>query len=188
MLAEMKDPRLERKMAAAGSQWREEDLQEILDLLDKDHTKPQPKPQPKPRDELELEELKALLDMDYTKPQPKPQPKPRDELELDDLKALLDMDYTKGEPEKAPHFPPLFGGGPLFTEPEEQPEEVLPQKEATREVAVPTLGEQADFSETAAEPSDPRKDRMKGLVLTLVGVLELAGIAAVALWWRQWIG
>lgn len=184
MLAEMRDPRLERKLAAAGSQWREEDLQEILDLLDKDYTKPQPKPQPKPRDELELEELKALLDMDYTKPQPKD--------ELEELKELLDKDYTKAEPEKAPHFPPLFGGGPLFTEPEEQPEEVPPQKKASREiipeVAVPTLGEQADFSETAPEPSDPRKDRVKGLVLALVGLLELVGIAAVALWWRQWIG
>ena len=174
MLAAMKDPRLERELARAGSQWKDEDLDEILALLDKDYTKPQPKPQP--------------VD------------------ELDELKALLDKDYTKAEPEKAPHFPPLFGGEPLPEEPEQEPvpvirapeaapaaepaEEPVPtdaEEETFEETAVPTLGEQADFTQAPAKPEDPRKERIRLAVLTAVAALELVGIVAIALWWRQWV-
>ena len=169
MLAAMKDPRLERELARAGSQWKDEDLDEILALLDKDYTKPQPKPQP--------------VD------------------ELDELKALLDKDYTKAEPEKAPHFPPLFGGEPLPEEPEQEPVPVIrapeaapaaePEPEAEEETfeetAVPTLGEQADFTQAPAKPEDPRKERIRLAVLTAVAALELVGIVAIALWWRQWV-
>ena len=166
MLAAMKDPRLERELARAGSQWKDEDLDEILALLDKDYTKPQPKPQP--------------VD------------------ELDELKALLDKDYTKAEPEKAPHFPPLFGGEPLPEEPVQEPVPVLrapeaapaaePEpEEAPEETAIPTLGEQADFSEKPAAPADPRKERIRLAVLTAIAALELVGIVAIALWWRQWV-
>ena len=169
MLAAMKDPRLDRELARAGSQWKDEDLDEILALLDKDYTKPQPKPQP--------------VD------------------ELDELKALLDKDYTKAEPEKAPHFPPLFGGEPLPEEPEQEPVPVIrapeaapaaePEPEAEEETfeetAVPTLGEQADFTQAPAKPEDPRKERIRLAVLTAVAALELVGIVAIALWWRQWV-
>jgi hypothetical protein len=163
----MKDPRLERELARAGSQWKDEDLDEILALLDKDYTKPQPKPQP--------------VD------------------ELDELKALLDKDYTKAEPEKAPHFPPLFGGEPLPEEPEQEPvaapvaapvAEPVPtdaEEETFEETAVPTLGEQADFTQAPAKPEDPRKERIRLAVLTAVAALELVGIVAIALWWRQWV-
>ena len=174
MLAATKDPRLDRELARAGSQWKDEDLDEILALLDKDYTKPQPKPQP--------------VD------------------ELDELKALLDKDYTKAEPEKAPHFPPLFGG-PEAVEPEEAPvpepvaapvaapvaepaEEPVPtdaEEETVEETAVPTLGEQADFTQAPAKPEDPRKERIRLAVLTAVAALELVGIVAIALWWRQWV-
>ena len=174
MLAATKDPRLDRELARAGSQWKDEDLDEILALLDKDYTKPQPKPQP--------------VD------------------ELDELKALLDKDYTKAEPEKAPHFPPLFGG-PEPVEPEEAPvpepvaapvaapvaepaEEPVPtdaEEETVEETAVPTLGEQADFTQAPAKPEDPRKERIRLAVLTAVAALELVGIVAIALWWRQWV-
>lgn len=166
MLAATKDPRLDRELARAGSQWKDEDLDEILALLDKDYTKPQPKPQP--------------VD------------------ELDELKALLDKDYTKAEPEKAPHFPPLFGGEPLPEEPVQEPVPVLraPEaapaaeaepEEAPEETAVPTLGEQADFSEKPLAPADPRKERIRLAVLTVIAALELAGIVVIALWWRQWV-
>lgn len=169
MLAATKDPRLDRELARAGSQWKDEDLDEILALLDKDYTKPQPKPQP--------------VD------------------ELDELKALLDKDYTKAEPEKAPHFPPLFGGEPLPEEPEQEPVPVIrapeaapaaePEPEAEEETfeetAVPTLGEQADFTQAPAKPEDPRKERIRLAVLTAVAALELVGIVAIALWWRQWV-
>ena len=169
MLAATKDPRLDRELARAGSQWKDEDLDEILALLDKDYTKPQPKPQP--------------VD------------------ELDELKALLDKDYTKAEPEKAPHFPPLFGGEPLAEEPEQEPVPVIrapeaapaaePEPEAEEETfeetAVPTLGEQADFTQAPAKPEDPRKERIRLAVLTAVAALELVGIVAIALWWRQWV-
>ena len=174
MLAATKDPRLDRELARAGSQWKDEDLDEILALLDKDYTKPQPKPQP--------------VD------------------ELDELKALLDKDYTKAEPEKAPHFPPLFGG-PEAVEPEEAPvpepvaapvaapvaepaEEPVAtdaEEETFEETAVPTLGEQADFTQAPAKPEDPRKERIRLAVLTAVAALELVGIVAIALWWRQWV-
>ena len=70
MLAATKDPRLDRELARAGSQWKDEDLDEILALLDKDYTKPQPKPQPVD----ELDELKALLDKDYTRAEPEKAP------------------------------------------------------------------------------------------------------------------
>ena len=178
MLAATKDPRLDRELARAGSQWKDEDLDEILALLDKDYTKPQPKPQP--------------VD------------------ELDELKALLDKDYTRAEPEKAPHFPPLFGG-PETEEPEEAPmpapvpapveapvaapaaeptEEPVPaeaEEETFEETSVPTLGEQADFTQAPAKPEDPRKERIRLAVLTAVAALELVGIVAIALWWRQWV-
>ena len=174
MLAATKDPRLDRELARAGSQWKDEDLDEILALLDKDYTKPQPKPQP--------------VD------------------ELDELKALLDKDYTRAEPEKPPHFPPLFGG-PEPVEPEEAPvpepvaapvaapvaepaEEPVPtdaEEETVEETAVPTLGEQADFTQAPAKPEDPRKERIRLAVLTAVAALELVGIVAIALWWRQWV-
>ena len=169
MLAATKDPRLDRELARAGSQWKDEDLDEILALLDKDYTKPQPKPQP--------------VD------------------ELDELKALLDKDYTKAEPEKAPHFPPLFGGEPLTEEPVQEPVPVIrapeaapaaePEPEAEEETfeetTVPTLGEQADFTQAPAKPEDPRKERIRLAVLTAVAALELVGIVAIALWWRQWV-
>ena len=172
MLAATKDPRLDRELARAGSQWKDEDLDEILALLDKDYTKPQPKPDD----------------------------------ELDELKALLDKDYTKAEPKKAPHFPPLFGG-PEPVEPEEAPvpepvaapvaapvaeptEEPVPteaEEETFEETSVPTLGEQADFTQAPAKPEDPRKERIRLAVLTAIAALELVGIVAIALWWRQWV-
>ena len=167
MLAATKDPRLDRELARAGSQWKDEDLDEILALLDKAYTHPQPPPQP--------------VD------------------ELDELKALLDKDYTKAEPEKAPHFPPLFGGEPLPEEPEQEPVPVIRAPEAApaaepeaeeetfEETAVPTLGEQADFTQAPAKPEDPRKERIRLAVLTAVAALELVGIVAIALWWRQWV-
>ena len=150
MLAATKDPRLDRELARAGSQWKDEDLDEIL--------------------------------------------------------ALLDKDYTKAEPEKAPHFPPLFGG-PEPVEPEEAPvpepvaapvaapvaepaEEPVPtdaEEETFEETAVPTLGEQADFTQAPAKPEDPRKERIRLAVLTAIAALELVGIVAIALWWRQWV-
>ena len=157
MLATTKDPKLEQKLASAGSQWKDEDLDEILALLDKDYTKPQPKPQP--------------VD------------------ELDELKALLDKDYTKAEPEKAPHFPPLFGGGPIFREDGEEEEPASGEKaeEAVEETVITTLGEQADFTQAPAKPEDPRKERIRLAVLTAIAALELVGIVAIALWWRQWV-
>ena len=126
--------------------------------------------------------------------------------ELDELKALLDKDYTKAEPEKAPHFPPLFGGEPLPEEPEQEPVPVIRAPEAApvaepaeapvptdaeeetfEETSVPTLGEQADFSEKPAALADPRKERIRLAVLTAIAALELVGIVAIALWWRQWV-
>ena len=163
ILATMKDPGLDRKLARAGAQWKDEDLDEILALLDKDHTKPQPEP----RDELE------------------------------ELKELLDKDYTRAEPEKAPHFPPLFGGEPIPEEPDravelpvrEEPAEEAPaaEEQAAEETLIPTLGEQADFTEEPAPPEDPRKERIRLKALTAVAALELAAIVAIVLWWRQWI-
>ena len=160
MLADHKSSRLERELAKAGSQWQEDDLQEIMALLEKDYTKPQEPP----RDELE------------------------------ELKELLDKDYTKEEPPKPAHFPPLFGGGPLFREPEEEPEptqepEAAPEQpveEPAEEIAeAVALGEQADFSEEP--PEQPKKGWTSLLPLSIVAAVELAAIVAILIWWRQWI-
>ena len=167
MLATRRDPRLERELARAGSQWKDEDLDEIMALLDKDYTKPQSQPKD----------------------------------ELDELKELLDKDYTKAEPEKAPHFPPLFGGGPIFGEPDreepaeeapaepapEQPPEEAPAREesgpeeAPQETAIPTLGEQADFTDAPAEPAGRK------LPLTIIAAAELVALAGIAVWFLLWI-
>ena len=169
MLADHKSSRLERELAKAGSQWQEEDLQEIMALLEKDYTKPQEPP----RDELE------------------------------ELKELLDKDYTKEEPPKPAHFPPLFGGGPLFREPEEEPKPTQepveepgeqpveepgerPVEEPAEEIAEAVApGEQADFSEEP--PEQPKKGWTSLLPLSIVAAVELAAIVAILIWWRQWI-
>ena len=152
MLAMWNDPKSEREPVSAGSRWKDDDLDEIMALLDKNYTKPQPK-----------EEID----------------------ELAELKALLDKDYTKAEPEKAPHFPPLFGGGPILQEPaeEEVPAPVeKPVEGVCLETVVTTLGEQADFSDAPAKPVERK------FPLVAIAVAELIALAAVTVWFLLWIG
>ena len=146
MLATTKDPKLEQKLASAGSQWKDDDLDEIM----------------------------ALLERDYTKPQPKD--------DMDELKELLEKDYTKAEPERAPHFPPLFGGGPIFREAGEEEEPASGEKaeEAVEETVITTLGEQADFSDGPAEPVK------RQFPLTAIAVAELVALVGVVIWFLQW--
>ena len=146
MLATTKDPKLEQKLASAGSQWKDDDLDEIMALLEKDYTKPQPKD------------------------------------DMDELKELLEKDYTKAEPERAPHFPPLFGGGPIFREDgeEEEPASGERAEEAVEETVITTLGEQADFSDGPAEPVK------RQFPLTAIAVAELVALVGVVIWFLQW--
>ena len=146
MLATTKNPKLEQKLASAGSQWKDDDLDEIMALLEKDYTKAQPKD------------------------------------DMDELKELLEKDYTKAEPEKAPHFPPLFGGGPIFREAGEEEEPASGEKaeEAVEETVITTLGEQADFSDAPAKPVERK------FPLVAIAVAELVALVGVVIWFLQW--
>ena len=62
----MKGSRLEQELEKAGSEWRDEDLAEILALLEEDHTKPREQEQMQPLEEQlqEPQETMPLLVME----------------------------------------------------------------------------------------------------------------------------
>lgn len=106
--------------------------------------------------------------------------------DLDVIMSLLEKDYTKDETEKAPHFPPLYGSGPLFQEAEqEEPkrplrEETVSTEEISWDKVVPVMRKQEEPEETA-----PKKKGKGGLVAILV--LEIIVLLGLIGWWIQWL-
>ena len=92
--------------------------------------------------------------------------------DLADILALLDKDYTKPQ-EPAPREPE-----PAPRKKERKPAASGHESRETRELSRELL--------EAEEPAPAKKRR--GLIpLAIVALLELAGIAAVVVWWLQWL-
>ena len=92
--------------------------------------------------------------------------------DLADILALLDKDYTKPQ-EPAPWEPE-----PAPRKKERKPTASGHESRETRELSRELL--------EAEEPAPAKKRR--GLIpLAIVALLELAGIAAVVVWWLQWL-
>jgi len=185
-MQEMTNRRNPRQLSRAASQWREEDLDEIMALLEKDYTKPQPKPvaiaEPaapvvsRVKDD-ELDEIRALLEKDYTKPQSKPakpqtvavlEPivpaanQPKDD-ELDEIRALLEKDYTE---------PGAHDRKPTAEMPEEKGVWKIPALEVTPKQKQRSKPEKAKPVE---------KKEKKPLDKLTLGLTALAGVESAAL-------
>ena len=95
----MKGSRLEQELEKAGSEWRDEDLAEILALLEEDHTKPREQGQMQPLEEQPLEE----------QPQEPQLQEPQETMPL-----LVMEEYVPTEPHRAgTGEQPDFGDAPV---------------------------------------------------------------------------
>ena len=90
-------------------------------------------------------------------------PEPEDDLA--DIYALLDKDYTKPQPE------------PAAKEQEKAPAATGHESLETRELS-------RELLEQTPAPGKARRGR---ILLAIVALLELVGIAAVIVWWLQWL-
>ena len=90
-------------------------------------------------------------------------PEPEDDLA--DIYALLDKDYTKPQPE------------PAAKEQEKAPAATGHESLETRELS-------RELLEQTPAPGKARRGRIP---LAIVALLELVGIAAVVVWWLQWL-
>lgn len=90
-------------------------------------------------------------------------PEPEDDLA--DIYALLDKDYTKPQPE------------PAAEEQEKAPAATGHESPETRELS-------RELLEQTPAPGKARRGR---ILLAIVALLELVGIAAVIVWWLQWL-
>ena len=90
-------------------------------------------------------------------------PEPEDDLA--DIYALLDKDYTKPQPE------------PAAEEQEKAPAATGHESLETRELS-------RELLEQTPAPGKARRGR---ILLAIVALLELVGIAAVIIWWLQWL-
>lgn len=90
-------------------------------------------------------------------------PEPEDDLA--DIYALLDKDYTKPQPE------------PAAEEQEKAPAATGHESLETRELS-------RELLEQTPAPGKARRGRIP---LAIVALLELVGIAAVVVWWLQWL-
>ena len=97
--------------------------------------------------------------------------------DLSEIYALLDKDYTKPQPrnrELPDPQPPV---------PQQTPR--IPEKKATGHESANTRELSREL--LAGEPAAGKK-RSSLIPLAIVAVLELAAIAAVIVWWLQWLG
>ena len=90
-------------------------------------------------------------------------PEPEDDLA--DIYALLDKDYTKPQSE------------PAAKEQEKAPAATGHESLETRELS-------RELLEQTPAPGKARRGRIP---LAIVALLELVGIAAVVVWWLQWL-
>ena len=97
--------------------------------------------------------------------------------DLAEIYALLDKDYTKPRNQELP--------APQPPVPQQSPR--IPEEKATGHESANTreLSKELLAGEPAAAAG---KKRGSPLLLVLVAVLELAAIAAVIVWWLQWLG
>ena len=96
-------------------------------------------------------------------------PEPEDDLA--DIYALLDKDYTNPAEEPREQEPPA----PPMPEMKAAGHESRETRELSRELL------------RDEEPA-PAKKRSSVIPLAILAVLELAAIAAVVVWWLQWLG
>ena len=90
--------------------------------------------------------------------------------DLAELKALLDKDYTKPQPPRDPA--PWESGESIRATGHENRELRSRSQELLRE----------------EDPQEPIGSRRKLIPLVLLAVVELILLAAVAVWWIQWLG
>ena len=92
--------------------------------------------------------------------------------DLAELKALLDKDYTKPrEPDPLPAAP---------RKPEKKVAATGHENRETRALSQELLHEE--------NRQTPARKRRGLIPLAILAALELAGIAAVIVWWLQWLG
>ena len=92
--------------------------------------------------------------------------------DLADILALLDKDYTKPrEPDPLPAAP---------RKPEKKAAATGHENRETRALSRELLHEE--------NQSTPARKRRGLIPLAILAALELAGIAAVIVWWLQWLG
>ena len=99
--------------------------------------------------------------------------------DLSEIYALLDKDYTKPQPRNRELPDPQ---PPVPQQPPRIPGEKATGHESanTRELSRELL---------AGEPTAAAGKKRSSLIpLAIVAVLELAAIAAVIIWWLQWLG
>lgn len=175
MASEQSMRRLDEILSKAGEQWREEDLDDIMALLDKDYTKPQQEPAPA------VQEPAPVLDPEKFM-QEQSEPVSRRSMALPDLNSLIFQ-----EEESA--FSPLPGQLRLYREEEEENTRPAYDFFAPREEFVPRephragTGEQPDFSEA---PEKAKKEWL-AIPLGIIALVEIAAIVGIVLWWQQWI-
>ena len=97
--------------------------------------------------------------------------------DLAEIYALLDKDYTKPRNQELP--------APQPPVPQQSPR--IPEEKATGHESANTreLSKELLAGEPAAAAG---KKWGSPLLLVIVAVLELAAIAAVIVWWLQWLG
>ena len=97
--------------------------------------------------------------------------------DLAEIYALLDKDYTQPQNRELP--------APQPPVPQQSPR--IPEEKATGHESANTreLSKELLAGEPAAAAG---KKRGSPILLVIVAVLELAAIAAVIVWWLQWLG
>lgn len=177
--------KLDEALSLAGSQWRDEDLDEIMALLGEEPRAPQlPRElveEEEPRQTQELPEEEELFDRSSWQEPSREERTGRQPMELPDLRNLISVEDEHQTPAGAAAIPELKLG-----EPEEQKENCLP--ELTEEFVPPEphsvgAGEQPDFSDTPVKKQKP----WVLAVLGLVAAAEIAALIFILMWWQQWI-
>ena len=170
--------KLDEILSRAGEQWRDEDLDDIMALLDKDYTKPQQKKTPVVQ---EPDEFGLFLDPEKFSEEPA-ETVSRRSMELPDLSSLIPQ-------EDEAVACPLPEQLRLDQEAEETSVRPAYDLFAPREEFVPQearwagIGEQPDFDET---PEKPKKEWLT-IPLGILAAVEIAAIVGIIIWWQQWI-
>jgi len=182
----------DKEKTRAGSQrsFTDDDLADIMALLEKDYTKPQPqrvKPQPEP----------------VRKPEPRQQKAPQDD-DLADVLALLEKDYTKPQSTPAPAaakaaaqvqwdiVPEMTAADSLPQSGSWEPDKFLPGEPKEKKPLF-SWGKKEQPEQKAApapkkeEDSTPPKKEWAVIPLAILTVAEAAALIFVITWWIQWL-
>jgi len=170
--------KLESAIEWAGAQWRDEDLDDILALLDKDYTKPQEDPLwvlPEQKSTISVLPQQLKLEDEEIVPPLSAAALPAfaTKAEEEELKRLLGMDT-----------PPAID----LTEGAQAP--AVPLESGLREEFIPQApyragtGEQPDYSDA---PEKPQREGLS-LPLKILAAVEAAALVLVVIWWLQWMG